>query len=247
MPNKRALRNARISNDEARSPRRTPSLHRTGTAKQSRARLADIAHDRLEELIVTLQLPPGSLWSEATLSEKIKIGRTPVREALQRLAGTRLVNVIRRHGIQISDIDAHEQMLVVELRRELEQLVAKCAARRATVEERRYISQSANQFLDAAATENVMKFLSVHFESKKFIVACARNPFLESTFVPLNSLTRRFFFVYQNETKDVATAAKLHAAVLKAIASGDEAAAADAANAMVDYAEFYTRAVITGR
>ncbi len=64
---------------------------------------------------------------------------------------------------------------------------------------------------------------------------------------PINALTRRFYFVYQRETKDVARAAALHAAVLKAIASGDEVAAADAAKAMVDYAEYYTRSVITGR
>ena len=62
-----------------------------------------------------------------------------------------------------------------------------------------------------------------------------------------NALTRRFYFVYQREARDVAQAAALHAAVLKAIAAGDEVAAADAAIAMVEYAEFYTRKVITGR
>ena len=68
-------------------------------------RLADIAHSKLEELIVTLELAPGSLWSEAMLSDRIGIGRTPVREAVQRLAWERLVTIIRRHGIRISDID----------------------------------------------------------------------------------------------------------------------------------------------
>src|ERR1700743_1330981 len=83
-------------------------------------RLTDIAHSKLEELIVTLELSPGSLWSEAMLSDRIGIGRTPVREAVQRLAWEKLVTIIRRHGIQISDIDPHEQMLGVGLRRELE-------------------------------------------------------------------------------------------------------------------------------
>ena len=96
-------------------------------------RLADIAHSKLEELIVTLELAPGSLWSEAMLSDRIGIGRTPVREAVQRLAWERLVTIIRRHGIRISDIDPHEQMLVVELRKEFEPLVASRAARRASI------------------------------------------------------------------------------------------------------------------
>lgn len=210
-------------------------------------RLADIAHSKLEELIVTLELPPGSLWSEAMLSERVAIGRTPVREAVQRLAWEKLVTIIRRHGIRISDIDPHEQMLVLELRREFEPLVASRAARRATVDERRYLSKIADSFMEAGATVDVMKFLRVHFESKRFVIACARNPFVANAFAPINALTRRFYFVYQRETKDVARAAALHAAVLKAIASGDEVAAAEAATAMVDYAEYYTRSVIVGR
>jgi DNA-binding GntR family transcriptional regulator len=245
MPSGRPRKASKVAGLAAASVRfpAPPSFGEGGSSK----RLADIAHNKLEELIVTLELAPGSLWSEATLSDRIGIGRTPVREALQRLAWERLVTIIRRHGIQISNIDVHEQMLVVEMRRELERLVARGAARRATIDERRYISKSADSFLEAGATDDVMKFLRVHFESKKFIITCARNPYLENAFAPLNALTRRFYFVYQRETKDVATAAKLHAAVLKAIASGDESAAESAANAMVDYAEYYTRSVIVGR
>ena len=216
-------------------------------SKPRQDRLADIAHSKLEELIVTLELSPGSLWSEAMLSDRIGIGRTPVREALQRLAWERLVTIIRRHGIRISDIDPHEQMLLLELRREIEPLVASRAARRATVDERRYLSKTADSFMEAGATVDVMKFLRVHFESKRFIIACARNPFIANAFAPINALTRRFYFVYQRETKDVARAATLHAAILKAIASGDEVAATEAAKAMVDYVEYYTRAVIVGR
>ena len=210
-------------------------------------RLADIAHSKLEELIVTLELAPGSLWSEAMLSDRIGIGRTPVREAVQRLAWERLVTIIRRHGIRISEIDPHEQMLVLELRREFEPLVASRAARRATVDERRYLSKIAASFMEAGATVDVLKFLRVHFESKRFVINCARNPFVANAFAPINALTRRFYFVYQREAKDVAQAAALHAAVLRAIAAGDEAAATEAAITMVEYAEFYTKSVITGR
>jgi DNA-binding GntR family transcriptional regulator len=100
---------------------------RSTAARESKPRpdrLADIAHSKLEELIVTLELAPGSLWSEAMLSDRIGIGRTPVREAVQRLAWEQLLTIIRRHGIRISDIDPHEQMLVLELRKEFEPLVA---------------------------------------------------------------------------------------------------------------------------
>ena len=76
---------------------------RVAAARESKPRpdrLADIAHSKLEELIVTLELAPGSLWSEAMLSDRIGIGRTPVREAVQRLAWEQLLTIIRRHGVR---------------------------------------------------------------------------------------------------------------------------------------------------
>jgi DNA-binding GntR family transcriptional regulator len=56
------------------------------------------AYRRLEEMIVTLELAPGSLVSEAILSRQLGIGTTPIREALQRLAREYLVDIIPRRG-----------------------------------------------------------------------------------------------------------------------------------------------------
>jgi len=112
---------------------------------------------------------------------------------------------------------------------------------------RRYITKLADSFMEAGATDDVIKYLRVHFESKRFVINYARNPFVANAFGPLNALTRRFYFTYQRGAKEIGKAASLLAAILKAIASGDEIAAAAAAHAMVDYAEFYTRAVIVGR
>ena len=74
--------------------------------------LSEQAFGMLEEMIVTLKLPPGSLWSEATLSESLGIGRTPVREAIQRLAEYHLVVIMQRHGIRIAEVNEQEQLLV---------------------------------------------------------------------------------------------------------------------------------------
>ena len=57
------------------------------------------------------------------------------------------------------------------VRKEFELLVTSSAARRATVDERHYLSKTANSFMEAGATVDVMKFLRVHFETKRFIIA----------------------------------------------------------------------------
>ena len=99
--------------------------------------LSNEAYARLEELIITLQLPPGEAVSEAMLSDMLGIGRTPVREALQRLVREGLIVVLPQRGTLVSEIDVAMQLRAVEVRREVERLIVTLAARRGTVEERK--------------------------------------------------------------------------------------------------------------
>jgi len=72
--------------------------------------LTDRAYRALEEEIVTLRLPPGTVVSEAMLSKRLGIGRTPIREALHRLARERLVQILPRRGIVVSEINVLAQL-----------------------------------------------------------------------------------------------------------------------------------------
>src|SRR5580693_3266566 len=94
--------------------------------------LTDKAYRALEEEIVTLRIPPGTVVSEAILSRRLGVGRTPVREALQRLAREWLVVIMPRRGIVVSEIDPVRQLRLLEARREIERLLARSAAKRAT-------------------------------------------------------------------------------------------------------------------
>ncbi len=93
--------------------------------------LTEQAYRALEEQIVTLRIPPGTVVSEAILGARLGFGRTPIREALWRLARERLVTIIPHRGIIVSEIDIKLQLRLLELRRVVEQLVAASAARRA--------------------------------------------------------------------------------------------------------------------
>jgi DNA-binding GntR family transcriptional regulator len=68
------------------------------------ASLADQAYYAIRTLIVTLDLPPGSNISEPELVERLGIGRTPVREALRRLAAEGLVDLVPRQGARVSRV-----------------------------------------------------------------------------------------------------------------------------------------------
>ena len=64
--------------------------------------LSDQAYSQIEEMIVTMQLPPETPVSEAQLSNFLGIGRTPIREAIQRLSREHLVTIVPKRGIFIS-------------------------------------------------------------------------------------------------------------------------------------------------
>lgn len=209
-------------------------------------RLGDRAYAALEELIVTLALPPGSLWSEVTLSERTGIGRTPVREALQRLASDHLVTPLRRHGIKISEVLVQEQLLVLEARCELERLVSVYAARRANNAERAAHIEIAESLREAGDARDVIAYLRAHFAAKKFAAQCARNPYAARALSPLHTLSRRFFYAHRERFGNLVEVAHLHADLAEAIGRSNAPSAAAASDAMMDYAIKFTRKIILG-
>src|SRR5260370_7915943 len=80
---------------------------RTVSAPERPETLTEQAYKQIQELIVTLRLKPGQVLSEQSLSASLGIGRTPIREALQKLALARLVTILPRKGILVSDINPH--------------------------------------------------------------------------------------------------------------------------------------------
>ena len=93
--------------------------------------LAEKAYQIIEEMIVTLELPPGTIFSETALGEELGVGRTPLREALKKMTSEQLVTPIARRGIMVTEINISDQLQLLETRRVLDQLIAQRAARKA--------------------------------------------------------------------------------------------------------------------
>jgi DNA-binding GntR family transcriptional regulator len=212
---------------------------------RAEATLSDRAYGDLEALIVTLQLAPGSAVSEAALSERLGIGRTPIREALQRLARERLITILPRRGIIVSEINIKSQLRLLEVRREVERLVAKSAARRATPEERARFLAMARSFEKSARGNDEVTFMRVDREYNELTVVAARNEFAAGAMTLMHSLSRRFWYIHYKQAADMPRAAKLHADVARAIAGQDEKAAAAASDRLLDYIDQFTRATVS--
>jgi DNA-binding GntR family transcriptional regulator len=223
----------------SRSKRPARSRARAGEAEDGT--LTDRAYRELEEMIVTLRLSPGTVLSEQALASRLKIGRTPIREALQRLARDGLVVIMPRRGIMVSEINLRLQLRLLEVRRELERLMAGLAAERASAEERREFAELAQAMLDAAAKADDIAFMRLDQRFNVLVATAARNEFARRSMGLMNALSRRFWYQHYQEVADLPLAAKLHAAVAQAVAQKKVKAAATASDRLIDYIEDFAR------
>jgi DNA-binding GntR family transcriptional regulator len=217
----------------------------TATAKPET--LTDQAYNRLEEMIVTLALAPGSVLSEQSLSADLSIGRTPIREALQRLAIEGLVVVLPRKAIIVTDTDPRKQLLVLEVRRELERLLARCGAERASAEERGRFQAMADGMDAAAHSNDDIAFMRLDREMNALLAEASHNEYATRSMRFLNGHSRRFWYLHYKEAADLPKCARLHADEARAIAKGNAARAMAASDKLIDYVESFTQATVAVR
>ena len=206
--------------------------------------LSDQAYHQLEQLIVTMELAPGAPVSEAQLSELLGIGRTPIREALQRLSREHLVSILPNRGIFIADLNPQKQLRVLETRRELERLICSKAAKRASDSEREEFKRIAKDFEKAAKEKNEELFIRVDKELNDLTILASKNEYAASAMAMLHGMSRRFWFGNFYQVADLPLASKLHADIAKAIAGADEKKAGLALDNLLDYIEAFTRKTV---
>ena len=209
--------------------------------------LSEQAYRVIEEQITTLRLKPGAVLSEQLLSASYGFGRTPIREALQRLAGEGLVIVLSRKGILVSDLNPRTQLLVLEVRRELERLLSRTGAERATKPQREQLHDIARKMDQAASRNDDISFMRLDRELNRLMLETAHNEYAERSMKLLQGLSRRFWYMHYRDAADLPLCARLHANQARAIAKGDAEAAARASDKLMDYVETFTRATVSVR
>jgi DNA-binding GntR family transcriptional regulator len=196
-------------------------------------------------MIVTLELRPGTAISEAEMSARLGIGRTPVREALQRLAREHLVQILPQRGVLVSELDIKRQMRLLEVRREVERLVARFAARRASDAERKRFTELAREFDASARSGDQARFMRADKAFNELSILVARNEFAAGAMGLMHGLSRRFWFLHHRQSGDIQVMAELHGRLALAIANADEEGAAQALDALIDHNEAFTRSTVS--
>ena len=165
--------------------------------------LTEQAYSQIEEAIVTLQIPPGSAVSELALSEMTGIGRTPIREAIQRLAREHLIVILPQRGLLVPEIDVKKQLKLLRTRREVERLVCRSAAKSATPKEREGFARLAAGFEKAASANDDVNFVRLGRESNKLCVTATRNEFAEGAMRLMHGLLGRLWYYHYKQAADL--------------------------------------------
>jgi len=196
--------------------------------------LADQAYRILERLLVVLELAPGSVVTEQMLATRTGMGRTPVREAVQRLAREGLMEIRPRSGIAIAPLDPRDFPLVLAARRGVEMVLARSAARRASADDRGRLRRAETAMHNSVVHDDTPGFLDADKAVDTIMASASGNPYAARLAAPLQTHSRRFWYRLKRPG-DLRTSMERHVEIIEAVVAGDPDRAADAADRLIDH------------
>jgi DNA-binding GntR family transcriptional regulator len=178
------------------------------------------AYRRILGRIVSLEMPPGSVVNEARLREELNIGRTPIREALQRLARENLVKSIPHRGTFVTDVNITDLARITEVRVVLEAHAARLSAEKATSSDREAIEELLGVLRRGRVTDQ-RDLMQLDQRIHRLIYRTAHNPFLEATLERYFNLSLRLWYLVLDREIRLREAVEEHLELLQAILAGD--------------------------
>ncbi|MBO9124176.1 MULTISPECIES: GntR family transcriptional regulator [unclassified Rhizobium] len=193
-----------------------------------------LAYLALEHAIVTLALTPGALVNEKQLIDLSGHGRTPVREAIQKLAWQGLIVVKPRVGLQIAEIKPTDHVHVMQVRRELEPIAAALVAEQATDGQRNQLVECARAMNDCAVSGDLAGFFAADKAFDEILEESCPNAFITSALGPVQTHSRRLWYSKASPER-MDRSISLHVAVIRAIQQGKATEARKAMTTLIDY------------
>ena len=208
---------------EARVERRAAASSRSWALTEVPAAArsqSEEAYLRIRDRIVCLDMRPGSVVEESRLRDELDIGRTPIREALQRLAWENLVRSVPHRGTFVTDVNITDLARITEVRVVLEAHAARLAAERCAAADRAAISVLLEQ-LEPAAGADQRDLMRLDQKIHRQIYRAARNSFLEGTLERYFNLSLRLWFLVLDRGVHLREAVEEHIELLRAVLAGD--------------------------
>jgi DNA-binding GntR family transcriptional regulator len=207
--------------------------------------LAERAYDEIRRLIIRLDLAPGDVVREADLQATLDMSRTPIREALQRLARDHFVTVIPRRGMFVSAIEFDELAMLYETRAIMEPYAARLATKRGTQAD---WDEMADVLAETALPgKTPEELLGLDRQCHEIIWRASGNRFLTNTLDTLYAQSDRLWHMYLADVHDMGHAVDDHTAIHEALESGDAETVANLIEDHVNSFDAQVRDAVTTR
>lgn len=174
------------------------------------------AYDRIREMIITLELAPGSLVDVYALGEKLNLGATPIQEALKLLAHDNLIEVSKHQGLYITKIRPEDLELISEVRVLLEGATARIAAERAS-EDDILVMESLIEEQKGISDDDKQAWIEIDHKLHQAIAAAAHNRYLSESLEYHFGLSQRLWYLVLPKLKFLSRAVEEHADLVKCI------------------------------
>jgi DNA-binding GntR family transcriptional regulator len=178
------------------------------------------AYRLIKERIITLGLKPLAVIDEQILMDSLRLGRTPIREALHRLATEDLVIIAPRRGMFVADISVTDLQKIFELRIKIEGYCAQLAAQRATREQIAEMERVVNRLAEvpSSATQELM---SIDECLHQLMYQSADNKFLGDVLNRLHALSMRLWYLAVDKLDDLKGSIEDHRLIVEALKAGN--------------------------
>ena len=187
---------------------------------------ADEAYDVIKDKIVNFQLAPGSDISEEELTQELNISRTPIREALQKLAKDGFVIIYPRKGTIVADITLDLINSIYEIRTLNEPHMSRIACTKVRDE---WIQSVKAGFLALDdASLDIASYIKLDYELHTELTRYTKNNFLKSLFRVVNAHNHRIRIQTSRRNDAYGRSIQEHLEILDALERRDEAAVEDA-------------------
>lgn len=224
----------------AADPERPGPHTATAVPPRSPDSLSVTAYERIEELIVHCELAPGADVRMQDLQTLIGIGRTPVHQAVRRLAAETLIRIRPRDGLQISPIDLGRDRRLLQLRRDMDRFSVRLAAEKLDANHRNRLLRLGRLMRERARLMDVHEFNGYDRELDTIILSAADEPFLDRTLRPLHTIFRRtghLFLSHVGDGDGLAQTIACHLDLLDAVEGRDPERASKASDTLIAYAD----------
>ncbi|WP_300669653.1 GntR family transcriptional regulator [Desulfoluna sp.] len=183
--------------------------------------LSETARLEIERMLVFNEINTSTLYSENKLAALLNLGRTPVREALQKLEHENMLRIHPRKGIEFLSITPEQQVQLLEVRKQIEPICLRYAIMRGTASQKKEMLHLGEEMVVCAEHHDEEGMLKCLQNIHTIIVDATGNPYFHNTIEQVQSLSRRFWFANKIE-KDNMRGSLIHRDIMKAIAFGNE-------------------------